>query len=448
MKIIQISKGLDIPISGKPSNQIREANEARRVALIGDDYVGMKPTMLVKERDRVITGQALFKDKKNEGIIFTSPGCGIVESINRGAKRKFESIVIRLDGDEEITFCDPITIPETVEPDRLAELLVQSGLWTTLRTRPYGKNPAIGSEPASLFITAMDSSPLAPDCNVIIDHYQELYTLGLKVLRRLVNCPINYCTGQEEISAHEQLDDINYYCFKGPHPCGLPSTHIHFIDPVHENKTVWHIGYQDVICIGHFFSTGRLMTERIIGLSGNGMISPSLIKTRIGASIPEFLRRELSLDELRVISGSVLSGREAKDNYSYLGRFHDQVAAIEDSSGRSIFNWLLPGLKRFSIRPTFASAYVKNLSLPMNTALWGGNRAIYPLGTYDEVMPLDIIATSLLKAIAKGDTEKSKALGCLELIEDDLSLCGYVCPGKNEFGPDLREVLSMIELGG
>lgn len=448
MQIIKIDKGLDIPISGAPEGAIRDGNKVGQVALIGDDYIGMKPTMHVQEGDRVALGQTLFTDKKNEGVIFTSPGCGIVSSINRGEKRKFESLVIRLDGDEAVEFCEPGSDLESFTPEAIRELLITSGLWTTLRTRPYGKNPAIDSSPGSLFITATDSAPLAADPQEIIQDKPDLYRRGLQILRRMLPCPIHYCTGATELLECEQADGVDYYSFQGPHPSGLPSTHIHFIDPVHENKTVWHIGYQDVICIGHLFTYGRLATEKIVSLGGAGTINPSLVRTRIGANLTELCRRELSLEESRLISGCVLSGRESEGVTGYLGRFHDQVSVIYDSSGRSIFNWLLPGLKRFSIRPVFASSYVKDFKTPMNTALWGGERAIYPLGTYDEVMPLDIIATSLLKSISKGDTEKSAALGCLELIEDDLGLCGFVCPGKNEFGPVLREVLTTIELGG
>lgn len=448
MKHIEIKKGLDIPITGSPAATIRDGNKTGFVAIVGDDYIGMKPTMLIKEGDDVITGQPLFEDKKNKGIIFTSPGTGTVYSINRGEKRKFESIVIQLSRSDETTkFCDPTESPEGLSAEGLRKLLIDSGLWTTIRTRPYGKNPAITSNPTSLFITAMDSTPLAPDIDTIIANYPKEYETGLKTLRKLVDCPINYCTGKEKLEPYEQVDGIEYYRFSGPHPAGLASTHIHFIDPVHENKEVWQISYQDVICIGHLLLTGTLMTERIVAICGGGALNPSLVKTRIGASITELLRRECSFDELRVLSGSVLDGREAVDTYAYIGRFHDQVAVIEDSSGRSFFNWAMPGKNRFSIRPAFTSALEKNLKLPMNTALWGGKRAIYPLGTYDEVMPLDIIATSLLKALAVGDTEKSKALGCLELIEEDLALCGYVCPGKNEFGKSLRDVLTAIERG-
>ncbi len=448
MKTFSLTKGLDIPISGSPEPKIRPGNPIRQVAVLGDDYIGMKPTMLVAPGDSVTLGQELFTDKKNPGVIFTSPGCGKVVSINRGERRAFESIVIELDGEEAITFCDPVDKPEGLSPQAIRDLLIQSGLWTAFRTRPYGKTPAIDSAPVSLFITVTDSSPLAADPQIIINEYQAQYQLGLKILRQLVTVPIHYCTGTNTVQPFETVDGLEYWLFQGPHPAGLPSTHIHFIDPVHENKIVWQIGYQDVIGIGHLFLTGQLPTERIIALAGAGVIQPSLVKTRIGASLVELCRRELSLEELRIISGSVLSGREAKGNFAFLGRYHNQVSVIENSSGRSIFNWLLPGKGRFSIRPVFASAYLKKQKFPMNTALWGGKRAIYPLGTYDEVMPLDIIATSLLKSISVGDTEKSKALGALELIEDDLGLCGFVCPGKNEFGPVLRKVLTAIELGG
>ena len=448
MKKIFIKKGLDIPISGNPEQKIRQGNTIRRVALIGDDYIDMKPTMLVNPGDRVTVGQQLFTDKKNEGVIFTSPGCGTINSINRGDRRKFESIVIDLDGDDTVTFCNPTTKPDDLKPEAIRDLLIISGLWPAFRTRPYGKIPAIDSEPVSLFITAMDTSPLAADPSVIIAEYRSAYQFGLKILRRLISGPVHYCTGSEKPQPYEEVDGLNYWSFQGPHPAGLPSTHIHFIDPVHETKTVWHIGYQDVIDIGHLFMTGQLLTERIVALGGSGVIQPCLIKSRIGASLTELCRRELSLDDLRVISGSVLSGRQSKGNFTFLGRYHNQVSVIEDSSGRSILNWFLPGENRFSIMPIFISAYIKKMSFSMSTALWGGKRAVFPLGTYDQVMPLDIIAISLLKSISIGDTEKSKALGALELIEDDLALCGFVCPGKNEFGPALREVLTAIELGG
>jgi Na+-transporting NADH:ubiquinone oxidoreductase subunit A len=449
MKSIQIRKGLDLPISGKPEQKVRQGSLVNHVALVGDDYIGMKPTMLVDVGDRVKTGQLLFSDKKNKGVTFTSPGCGEVIAINRGAKRKFESLVINLAGEDNIRFLDPSDLAvESTSPEEIRKLLIDSGMWTSFRTRPYGKIPPVDSSPASLFITAIDTSPLAPNPQVIIALSPEEYQLGLRIVRRLFEeVPTHYCTGRVKLLPAEESSTIEHWSFQGPHPAGLPSTHIHFIDPVHEDRTVWHIGYQDVIALGHLFTTGYLQTEKIVSLAGPAVNNPSLITTRVGASLPELCEQETSQESLRILSGSVLSGREATGNYTFLGRYHNQVSLLKESNGRSFCNWLRPGADRFSIKPLFLSALQKQLSLPFNTALWGGKRAIYPLGTYDQVMPLDIIATSLLKALATGDTEKSKDLGCLELIEEDLALCGFVCPGKNEFGTALRQVLTAIERG-
>ena len=188
--------------------------------------------------------------------------------------------------------------------------------------------------------------------------------------------------------------------------------------------------------------------ERIVSLAGPAVKSPRLIRTRLGADISQVCAGEVNEGPVRLISGSVLSGRTAADAHRYLGRYHNQISALPDSSGRALFNWAMPGGAMFSVKPVFTSALAKKLQLPMITALWGGKRAIYPLGTYEDVMPLDIIPVYLLKALAVKDTEKSKDLGCLELIEEDLALCGFSCPGKNEFGSMLRDMLTTIELGG
>lgn len=449
MKSIRIRKGLDLPISGRPEQRVRQGRPIKHVALIGEDYAGMRPTMLVKEGDRVQTGQVLFQDKKNLGVNFCAPGCGKVVAINRGARRKFESLVIELAGNDSVRFFDRTLTPAAdMAAPKIRKILIESGMWASFRTRPYGKIPAIHSTPASLFITAIDTSPLASDPQVIIAQSTEAYQFGLKIIRRLISIPIHYCTAAPELLPEEKLSTLQYYRFQGPHPAGLPSTHIHFIDPVHEEKTVWHIDYQDIIALGHLFLSGYLYPERTIALGGSSVTKPALLFTRLGASLPELCDQELSPGgPWRILSGSVLNGREAAGSYGFLGRYHNQVSILNDNNGRGFLNWAAPGKDRFSIKPLFASALTNKLRLPFSTALWGGKREIYPLGTYEDVMPLDIIATSLLKALATGDTEKSKDLGCLELIEEDFSLCSFVCPGKNEFGPSLRQVLTAIERG-
>lgn len=449
MTHFQMTKGLDIPIAGRPAGKIVDGNPVSRVALIGDDAVGLKPTMEVQEGDRVSAGQLLFTDKKTPGVAFTSPGSGTVSAIHRGRKRKFESLVIELDGDEARQFLEsPGRNATDYQPDEIRSILVESGLWTSFRTRPYGKIPLPESSPESLFITAMESEPLAADVIIFIGMYAREYKTGLEIIHHMMDVPIHYCSSKRELLPEEQSGDLNYWTFSGPHPAGLPSTHIHLIDPVHESKTVWHIGYQDVAAIGALFLTGTLQTERLIALSGPAVNEPSHIRTRAGADLSQLCRGLHSDEPVRIVSGSVLSGRAAGEHHGFLGRYHNQVSVLPDNSGRSLFNWAMPGKEMFSVKPVFSSAFMKNLSLKMSTALWGGHRAIYPLGTYEDVMPMDIIPVYLLKALAVGDTEKSKDLGCLELIEEDLSLCSFSCPGKNDFGPMLRDVLHTIELGG
>lgn len=303
--------------------------------------------------------------------------------------------------------------------------------------------------PASLFVTAIDTAPLAPDPQIILAEHRADFSLGLNILHHFLAVPLNLCVAENFEAEEIDTEQLNLFSFSGPHPAGLPSTHIHFIDPVHAEKEVWHICYQDVISIGHLFRTGRISTERIISLTGPGVSNPILARTRIGASIPELCQGVLSAAaDYRILSGSVLDGRHAIGPHAYLGRYHRQVSVIPEGSGRGFLSWFMPGKDRFSVTRLFLSSFLPEKKFPMNCAVWGGKRAIFPLGTYEKVMPLDIVAISLLKSLAVGDIEKSEALGCLELVEEDLALCSFVCPGKNNYGPMLRNILNIMEKEG
>ena len=448
MKTITIRRGLDIPLTGIPEQVITKSAPIKNVALIGDDYPGLKPTMLVETGEQVQLGQPLFTDKKNEGFFITAPGSGMVVAINRGEKRRFESLVIRLEGDGELSFPEAMEPLQGQSPQAIRSILHQSGLWCGFRTRPFGLIPRAGDTPASLFITALDTNPLAADPEVLVQRRPKHFLTGLRVLRRLLKVPLHLCTRPQADLPGMDEDGIASWGFAGPHPAGLPSTHIHNIDPVHTSKQVWHIEARDVLAIGHLFTTGKLSTEKIIALAGPGVQYPRLINTRVGASLQDICRDELVPGgNWRILSGSVLDGRIQTSSTGYLGRYHRQVTVIGEGDGRSLFAWLAPGSNRFSRTGLFASRLFKNKRFSMTTAAWGGRRAIYPLPVYDAVMPLDIMAIPLLKSLAVGDTEKAAALGCLELIEEDLALTSFVCPGKNEFGPMLRVVLNAIAEG-
>ena len=449
MKTITILQGLDIPLAGEPAQILTEGPAISEVGLVASDFPGLKPSMLVHEGDRVRLGQPLFTDKKNEGIFFTAPASGTVAAIRRGDKRAFQSLVIRVDGDEAVEHPEATGPLDEQPPDAIRSLLQRSGLWCGLRTRPYGKIPRADATPTSLFVTALDTNPLAADPLIAINRRIGEFNTGLAVLRRMLTVPIHLCVRPNTALDNIALDGITPWGFAGPHPAGLASTHIHHIDPVHAAKQVWHLDSQDVIAIGHLFTVGRLDTEQVIALAGPGVRKPRLVTTRRGASLTQLSAGQLQEQGAwRVLSGSVLDGRPLDAAAGFLGRYHRQVAVIGEGDGRSLFGWLTPGSDRFSSTGLFASRLFPSRRFPLITAVWGGRRAIYPLGVYERVLPLDIIATSLLKSLAVGDTEKSADLGCLELIEEDLALCSFVCPGKNEFGPMLRSVLTTIEQGG
>lgn len=445
-----IRQGLDLPIAGSPEQRLDSVVATRRVGILGDDYVGMKPTMLVAEGDRVRCGQPVFEDKKTPGVLFTAPASGTVAAINRGAKRKFESIEIDVEGDERVEF-DTVRNRDPAGLDRqvLVDALVQSGLWTSLRTRPFGQVPAIDGRPHSIFVTAIDTNPLAADPSVVLADRRDDFILGLTALTRLTEGKVFVCKSPDGSVPVDSVAGVEVHSFEGPHPAGLPGTHIHFLDPVGPGKTVWYIGYQDVAALGSLLLTGTIDTRRVISLAGPVIDKPRLVETHLGANITELIAGQY--DEnigIRPISGSVLCGRIAKPPVDYLGRYHQQVSVIEEGDHREFLGWQMPGFDKYSVTKVYAGSGLPNKKFNMTSTTHGSKRAMVPLGTYERVMPLDILATQLLRALIVRDTDEAQQLGALELEEEDIALCTFVCPGKYDYGSLLRENLQTIQREG
>ncbi|CAM3529560.1 Na(+)-translocating NADH-quinone reductase subunit A [Klebsiella spallanzanii] len=447
--MIKITKGLNLPIAGMPSQQISSKTAVKRVALLGEEYIGMRPSMAVREGDRVQKGQLLFEDKKNPGVRFTAPASGIVSAIHRGERRVLQSVVIDVDGDDAVHF-SRYELAELAGLPRedVQQQLLASGLWTAFRTRPFSKIPAPGSLPAAIFVTAIDTNPLAADPQPIILAQREAFDAGLTLLTRLTDGRVHVCQASGGKLGGHSVGQVTFNQFTGPHPAGLAGTHIHFLEPVSLKKQVWHLNYQDVIAIGTLFLEGELDCERIIALGGPQVKEPRLLKTCLGASLDELLVDELLDDENRVISGSVLSGTHACGPYAFLGRYHLQVSVVKEGREKELFGWVMPGKDKFSITRTTLGHFLKHKLFNFSTDTHGGERAMVPIGNYERVMPLDILPTMLLRDLLAGDTDSAQALGCLELDEEDLALCTYVCPGKYEYGPALRSVLTQIEQEG
>ena len=445
--MFKITKGLDLPISGAPSQVIEDAPTARSVAVIGADYHGMKPTMMVQVGDKVKKGQLLFTDKKTAGVKYTAPAAGIVAAINRGDKRVLQSVVIDVEGTEAEKF-NAFSGSElkSLERQQVVENLVDSGLWTAFRTRPFSKVPAIDTVPSSIFVTAMDTNPLAAMADVVLADKAEAFADGLTVLTRLTQGKVFVCKAPG--AKIPTTSDVSMHEFAGVHPAGLAGTHIHFLDPVSVKKIVWSINYQDVVAIGQLFVTGELDSTRVVSLAGPQVTKPRLLRTLLGADLNALTAGQLNAGDNRIISGSVLSGRKAIGPYAYLGRFHSQITVLLEGRERQMMHYLRAGAEKHSVLNVFWSKLTGKSEFAMTTTTNGSDRTMLPLGNFEWLMPLDILPTQLLRSLVVNDTEQAQLLGALELDEEDLALCTYSCSGKFEYGPILRDCLTLIEKEG
>mgnify|MGYP001204868357 CR=1 FL=1 len=448
MALHKNSKGLDLPLAGAPVPGVAPAREVTRVALLGADSVGLKPALLVQPGDHVRRGEPVYEDKANPGVRYTAPAAGRVLEVNRGERRAFVSLVIEVGPDDAQ---QPFTsysgrAPEQLTRDELRALLLESGLWTALRARPFGRVPRIDADPAALFVTAIDTRPHAPEVATVLADRKQAFRAGLAALTRLTRGPTFLC--QAPGADLDPPAGVQVEAFDGPHPAGNVSWHIHRLFPVALDRQVWHVGAQDVAAIGELLLHGRLDTNRVISLAGPGVRSPRLLRTRLGAAIDELVAGELHDGEQRVISGSVLDGRGVGNGGAtadcYLGRHHAQVAVLPEGREREMFGWITPSPQKFSVTGSVLGAFLRS-ARPLSTTTNGAPRAMVPIGTYERVLPFDIEPTFLLRALITKDDPRAIALGALELDEDDIALATCVCPGKYEYGPMLREALTRIE---
>ncbi len=458
MGIHKIKKGLDLPISGEPRQSIEPAPTPSRVAIVATDFIGMKAKMAVRVGDSVKRGQLLFEDRKAPGVRFTAPGAGVVVAVNRGAKRMLLSVVIELNSNEtsgKLTAEDEVRYESytgkdaaTLSREEVVTLLTESGLWTSLRARPFSRIPSPESKPHSIFVTAIDSNPLAPSVDKVYEGREDDFHRGLACITKLTDGKVYLCKRKGSRISAGPVEGVQAEAFYGKHPAGTVGLHIHMLDPVHRNKTVWHLNYQDVIAIGRFVSTGRLDFSTVVSLAGPVVKKPRLLETRQGAFLDEIVSGELKSGENRVISGSVLSGRKAMGEVGgYLSRYHHQISALAEDRERVFLGWLSPGANKFSTVWTHLGRFVKR-KFDFTTTTHGSHRDMVPIGMYERVMPMDILPTFLLRALLSGDTDRAIELGALELDEEDLALCTFVDPGKIDFGNVLRKNLTQIEKEG
>ncbi len=448
MGVHYIRKGLDLPINGAPKQEIHDGSSVSRVALMAADYPYMKPKMLVGVGDQVKRGQPIFDDRKADSVRFTAPAAETIAAVNRGAKRALISVVIDVNetggADDNHPF-ESYAANAELDGDKVRALLFESGLWTALRARPHDRVPSSDEQCASIFVTAINTRPLAGDPVVALAGREDDFAAGLGVLGHLTDGPVWLCKKAGATVQTGESSKIQVAEFDGKHPAGLVGTHIHALDPVSRGKTVWHIGAQDVAAIGHLFRTGTLDVSTVVALGGPAAKNPRLLKTRIGASVDGLTAGEVADGEIRAISGSVIGGRTAMgEEHGYLGRYDDQISVLTEYREREFLGWLRPGGNIFSTTRAFLSGFFPTKNYDFNTTTNGSHRAMVPIGMFEKVMPLDIMPTFLLRSLVVDDVEQAEKLGALELVEEDLALCSFVRPGKEDFGVALRRNLTDI----
>ncbi|MFW8634846.1 Na(+)-translocating NADH-quinone reductase subunit A [Cribrihabitans pelagius] len=447
MKTFNLKRGLDLPVAGAPEQRIHPGPAITSVAVLGPDYLGLKPRMLVQEGEEVRRGTPLFCHKDAPEAMMVAPVSGKITAINRGARRVLQSVAIEV-SDAEDKGLDFSATGNADTAEGLTEKLCAAGLWTSFLTRPYSKMPKPGTRPDAIFVSAMDSEPLAPDAALIIEDARDAFETGLKAITLLTDGPTFLCQKAGDSIPGADFAGVEAAAFDGPHPAGLAGTHIHFLHPLASDSMVWTISFQDVIAIGRLLMTGHLDPRVVIALSGPAAREPRLVRTVMGASTEELTRGEIAVDGLvRVISGSILSGRQAAGPLAYLGRFARQVAIIEEDHVQHPMGWIRPMPSKFAVQPVLGSALSKKL-FNLTSNLNGGRRAMVPTGTFERLMPQDYLPTQLLRALLVMDTDTAQALGALELDEEDLGLVGFACPAKYEYGQALRDCLTKIEKEG
>lgn len=451
---VRLRRGLDLPLDGAPDeSRVEPAPPVASVAVLGDDAPGIRPDLRVAPGERVRAGQTLFVDRRRPAVRFAAPGAGVVDAVVRGARRRLEAVVIRLDeGDGEVEAFEPVAPGHVASLPRgtVEERMLASGLWTALRTRPFGRIPDPGSVPHAVFVTALESEPLAPRAEGILAERGEAFAAGVAALSRFGDGRVFVCTRPDVALPLPDVERVVQAEFEGPHPAGLPGTHVHRLAPVGPGRTVWHVGYPDVIALGGLLLSGRAERDRVVALTGPAMTRPRLVRTRLGASTEDLVRGGLRYEACRVLSGSVLSGRRAVGWGAYLGRLHTQVCALpEGGHGARSRGWIVPGRggrarRVLALLDAFGGR--RGAGSGAHTTSLGGRRgAFLPLERLDRLLPLDVPAAPLLRALLVGDAEQAQALGCLELSEEDLALASFLCPGKIDYGPLLRAVLDEIE---
>ncbi len=443
-----LKKGHDILLQGEAPCTIDESKTGQTFAVQPPNFKGILPIpkMMVEVGAEVKAGDPLFYDKGAPDILYCAPVSGEVIAINRGAKRAITEVVILADKNQKYRKLDAPDLGKTTRED-LVKFLMGSGAWPLIRQRPFDVVADPGETPRDIFISTFDTAPLAPDANFVVKGKETAFQKGIDALAKLtsgkVYLGLNAKSAVEPSQAFTGAANAEKHWFHGKHPAGNVGVQIHHIRPIGPKDKVWTLGVQEVITLGALFTENRLNTERIVALTGAELKAPCYVRTHIGVQLGDLLKDNLKNENVRIISGDVLTGRQSGKG-GFLDFYDDQVTVVEEGDYFELFGWLLPLEPRPSVSKSFPNFMFPDLLFKANTNTHGEKRAFVVTGQYEQVLPMDVYPQILMKAILNGDFERMEGLGIYELIEEDVALCEFVCTSKQPVQQILRQGLEMM----
>lgn len=440
MALIKIKRGFDLNLKGKiTQEEVTMAHLSQDYAVVPDDFTGIIPRMEKKEGDTVAAGEAIYHDKNDEKIKVTSPVSGIVKNVVRGDRRKIMAIVIEPDGNH-----DNYKTFDTKENPKV--LLLESGLWPMLRQRPYDIVPNSAVRPRDIFITAFDSAPLAPSLQLVLGEDKKYITKAIEVLSTMTDGKV-YLGFPTHYIIDNTGAEVNI--FDGPHPAGNAGVQVAQIKPVNKGEVVWTLDIVTAARIGKLFETGKVDYSTTIAVTGSGVKVPCYLKATMGCRLQALLQNILIDDDnkpKRIISGNVLTG--VKENIDgYLHSPYRHVTVINEVNKKDEFmGWASLSPKKYSIYRDFTSWILggRHKEVDLDAKLNGGERAIVMSGEYDQMLPMDIYAEFLIKAIIAFDIDKMEQLGIYEVAPEDFALAEYADTSKLELQRIVREGLDKM----
>lgn len=444
--VIKIRRGLDIKLKGEADKVLEQGGMPGFFAVKPTDFPGLVPKLCLRPEADVKAGTPLFYDKYHPDVQFTSPVSGKLVAINRGERRKILELVIEPSKEMEYESFEAAD-PKELTAEDVRHKLLASGVWPFIRQRPYHVVADPLLTPRAVFISGFDTAPLAPDYDFIFGNESgTAFQTGINALKKLTNAPVHLSLqdGYPAALAMANAGGVEFHTFRGPHPAGNVGIQIHHIQPVNKGEVVWYVNPQDVLIIGRLFEKGIYDASRIVALTGSEVKKPRYYRTHIGASMAPLLKDNLQGEEVRVISGNVLTGKKIEED-GYLGFYDSQLTVIPEGKYHELFGWALPGLKKFSFSRTFFSWLNKRKQYRLDTNMHGGERAFVMTGEYEKVLPMDIYPMHLLKAIIVEDIDKMEQLGIYEVAEEDFALCEFICPSKIEIQSVLRKGLNLMK---